>query len=552
MKKTVSVILTLVMLLSLTPAAMILAAPVVSAESDSMMPESIIELNWMRSSEVKTESFVKPITNSEDAWNFSDVFSKTPAKYFESESIKSEAIELSELGEEYIVNDTEQIVGTDSVWDEGDYFSKYKTENGNMSYAWASWKHWGKPDSIEVKGEYSIRRFSTYVNLTPSKLDSSDSIILAPNDELGNFSYLFPINDNVFVFVNGELAFWGGTDVAAGGNQYGALNRNRFMGRNGITVRNGVNALLKGTYPHTDGWCIDLEENKDDINIKPLLNPGFNRIDIIADDYWEGGGMNRLNLYLTKNTIPDETVVPTIVPTIEPTQVPSESPQPEVYGKIELRKYLQVNNPEENIPYYNNNGEIEFELFKKEEDLFVPFLPPLTSATDEDGYVLFSGAPIITGETYYVKEKMTPDQARFFDSMMDEYSEVIAKDIDSDDICLEYLNSASISKASDLNWNNGNKSGLNSFEVEGIQIKANKSFRSQEEYESEIQNAGGSTPIFTVIERNVIKDGEYVKAYKLKVGIYENDNWKLYDGDIIVDNPGGHNDRQYVNMIRIK
>ena len=123
-------------------------------------------------------------------------------------------------------------------------------------------------------------------------------MLLASEDELGKMGYLFPINDNIFVFINEQLAFWGGTDMTAGENQYGALNRITFMGKQGIKVRNGINGMLQNVYPHTDGWCIDLEDNAESVNIKSLLYPGFNRIDIITDEYWEGGGMNQLQLFV--------------------------------------------------------------------------------------------------------------------------------------------------------------------------------------------------------------------------------------------------------------
>ena len=254
------------------------------------------ELGWMRSSELEGAKFLKLI-GSGDAWTYGEVFSNTPIKYFESEEVRAVANAKAIAGTEYTTPVAEQLVGLPHIWDGGNYFNKYKEENGNAPYDWASWNHWGVSGNVEDKGEYSIRRFSAYVEYTQEQLDAVKSVLLAPNDELGNMSYLFPINDNVFVFVNGVLAYWGGTDVIEGQNQYGALNRTEFMGKKGIPVRNGVNGVFKNIYPHTDGWCIDLEANKEQVNIKSLLNPGFNRIDIITDEYWEGGGMNRVRLY---------------------------------------------------------------------------------------------------------------------------------------------------------------------------------------------------------------------------------------------------------------
>jgi len=254
------------------------------------------QLGWMRSTEVPEESFTKPITTGTDAWTYSEVFANTPIKYFENEDVRAVANQKAAGGTEVVRPLDQQLVGIRHIWDSGDYFPLYKEQNGNVFYDWASWKHFGINGEVNTTdGEYSIRRFSAYIDLSAQQL--TGSVLLAPEDELGNMSYLMPINDNMFVFVNGQLAYWGGTDVIAGGNQYGALTRTAFMGQDGIKVRNGVNGVLKNIYPHTDGWCIDLEENSGAVNIQPLLTTGFNRIDIITDDYWEGGGMNRLDLW---------------------------------------------------------------------------------------------------------------------------------------------------------------------------------------------------------------------------------------------------------------
>ena len=256
-----------------------------------------VSLGWMRSSELPEARFLKPVDVDGDAWSYNEAFNSTPIKYFESLEVQAVANEKAAEGTENATIEDEQLVGMRHIWDNGNYFDKYKNENGNVTFGWASWKHFGESGTIEEKGEYSIRRFAAYVDFSAEDLMTATSIMLAPEDELGNMSYLFPLNDNVFVFVNGKLAFWGGTDVKAGQNQHGALNRTEFMGKEGIKVRNGVNGVFKDIYPHTDGWCIDLEDNAEAVDIKNLLKPGFNRIDIITDEYWEGGGMNQLSLY---------------------------------------------------------------------------------------------------------------------------------------------------------------------------------------------------------------------------------------------------------------
>ena len=286
---------------------------VVYVEVKEVEPEKnqTVSLGWMRSSELKDARFLKAVGERGDAWTYQEVFDGTPIKYFENEEVRAVANEKAAQGTENTTSAGQQLVGIKHIWDDGTYFDKYKAENGNVGFDWASWIHFGQSGTTQDKGEYSIRRFAAYFDFSAEDLANASSIMLAPEDELGNMSYLFPINDNAFVFVNGQLAFWGGTDVVAGQNQYGALNRTTFMGKEGISVRDGVNGVFKHLYPHTDGWCIDLETNAKAVNIKSLLKPGFNRIDIVTDEYWEGGGMNKLSLFIDgqKNTDKDNDAV---------------------------------------------------------------------------------------------------------------------------------------------------------------------------------------------------------------------------------------------------
>ena len=261
------------------------------------IPSDPYILGWMRSTEIKDASFLRDVVSGKDAWSFDQAFANTPLKYFENEDVRKKANEKAAANTETATPSGEQFVGEQHIWDRGTYFDKYKIQNNDVPYAWASWSHHGISGNTTDKGQYSIRRIAAYIEYTQAQLDAANGIYIAPKDELGNRSYLFPINDNAFIFVNGKLAYWGGTDTIDGNNQFGALNREKFLGKNGIKVTSGINDVFKNIYPHTDGWCIDLEENKAEVNIKSLMTPGFNRIDIVTDEYWEGGGMNRLYLF---------------------------------------------------------------------------------------------------------------------------------------------------------------------------------------------------------------------------------------------------------------
>jgi hypothetical protein len=254
----------------------------------------------MRSTEIGEHSYKVLVGAQSQAWDYATAFDATPIQYFENTDVQAKANEKAAQGSEVVRPSGEQLVGIQHIWDRGTYFDKYKEENGGVGYDWASWKHWGVSGNTVDKGEYSVRRFAAYFEMDAGALAAADKAVIAPTDELDGMSYLFPINDNVFVFVNEQLVYWGGTDVIAGNNQYGALNRDTYMGKSGVPVRDGVNGVFKSIYPHTDGWCIDLETNAAEINIRPFLQQGFNRIDIFADEYWEGGGMNRLKLFFTQ------------------------------------------------------------------------------------------------------------------------------------------------------------------------------------------------------------------------------------------------------------
>ncbi|MDR2017945.1 MAG: hypothetical protein LBQ00_03575 [Syntrophobacterales bacterium] len=111
----------------------------------------------------------------------------------------------------------------------------------------------------------------------------------------------------------------------------------------------------------------------------------------------------------------------------------------------------------------------------------------------------------------------------------------------------------------DLNWNNGNTSnkdgangaGINSFSLDGIQFKNNKNYVTPENFEAAIAQATGSN-IFTVLERTVEQNGEYVKVYDVKVGLYTAGTLKVYGGTITVNNPGGNDKNQKIELVRVK
>ena len=107
---------------------------------------------------------------------------------------------------------------------------------------------------------------------------------------------------------------------------------------------------------------------------------------------------------------------------------------------------------------------------------------------------------------------------------------------------------------STLNWNNGNGAGINSFDVNGVTLKHNQNYATPANFDTIIAKTpykNSNTAIFTVVERTVTNNGKYEKVYEIKVALYENGLWKVYGGTITVDNPGGNNKNQKIELERI-
>ena len=105
-----------------------------------------------------------------------------------------------------------------------------------------------------------------------------------------------------------------------------------------------------------------------------------------------------------------------------------------------------------------------------------------------------------------------------------------------------------------LNWNNGNGAGINSFDVNGVTLKHNKNYTLPANFDAIIAKTpdkNDNTAIFTVTERTVTNNGKYEKVYDVRVALYEDGQWKVYGGTITVDNPGGNNKNQKIELERI-
>jgi hypothetical protein len=258
---------------------------------------------------------IPPANDVYTGWDFPWARSATLLQYFENQATLQAAISgeytQAALGIPEALFDSNGIfVGDPYVWDGGtpnQYFKGYYT--GNAPGGWASWANVDIADDdlyspetrVNVPGfyspyHYSLRRFTSYVDLdlTCYSLDTAYLASDYPVDQFGR--YVFPLNDSIFVFVNGQLVYWASTDVIGNGNV--AQNRSSFLGVPGeILLRS--NPISE--YPFTDGWYLVLGGTDRIANIAPYFHNGKNVIDVIADDYYEGGGMSRFKLLFTTN-----------------------------------------------------------------------------------------------------------------------------------------------------------------------------------------------------------------------------------------------------------
>jgi len=411
------------------------------SDDDFEIVTQYVRLEWARSGESRECVAIRPITNGEDAFDYFDIWEETPLRFFETEAVRAIANAKADAGLEFVQAEARQITDVNNIWDSGAFFNYYKNMHNPeaLPYQWASWEHFGQDGyvacwgTMTYAGDYTIRRFTTYFDLSAELYDNLESAVLAPENNEGKMSYFFPINDSVFVFVNGQLAFWGGTDHKEGENVWNAHIRSQFEGKDGLPVMGGDNTLYQEFYPHTDGWCIDLAQQKEYVDISRFLVVGENAIDVIVDDYWEGGGMNKLALF------------------------------------VEVR---------------NINGKF--------------------AGDDNDNKVVLSG----------------------------------------------------------LNWNNGNTSnkdgangaGLIRFEVDGVTFRNNRNYITPDNFMAAISVApgnNGNPNIYTVLERTVTIAGVYVKVYDVMVAIFADGDWNVYAGTITVDNPGGNDNNQKIEIYRI-
>lgn len=176
-----------------------------------------------------------------------------------------------------------------TVWDSGAYRGLDPTtpEYASWKYAYNDGGSYGGCSDLRLfRGEFEIPEDYT---VNSAALGTS----LAPDN--------IPINDNIYIYVNEELQFWGGT--RANGIIHGGRE-----GREAIGYGSGM-------YPETDDWYIPGSFPSID-----NLNPGeTNTIEVFAEENERWGGMGKLDLTLNCTYIETE-LVPREEPCIDQTE----------------------------------------------------------------------------------------------------------------------------------------------------------------------------------------------------------------------------------------
>lgn len=207
---------------------------------------------------------------------------------------------------------------------------------------WCTWLTHTEADYYNLRDATTVRRFSGYFYLSDEDYQNRDLIYLA----LADGASLITGDDSMDVFVNGEPLYRASTNDNSEGRGDIIINgtngetfsdaANLLMKKNGYDYNNApysspcnepsgsencviapikynggsswtpsdpaeAEKLYNENYAFAAYWHVHTSESTFDISSH--LKPGANRIDIIAGDYDDGGGMSRLHLFTTGKTI---------------------------------------------------------------------------------------------------------------------------------------------------------------------------------------------------------------------------------------------------------
>lgn len=160
------------------------------------------------------------------------------------------------------------------AFDNGIYTAEANIIANPIENEWASWPQWHGG----CRGTYEVRHLQASFTL-PTGLDIvRDLILFSPY--YTDHGDIIPINDNIYIFLNG-------TFIGEKGTSYGASRAPRADGAFDFANE-------------TDGWYTDGSFGSD---AAELLQSGLNVLDIVAEEWCGWGGIGRLDLKLLAGPI---------------------------------------------------------------------------------------------------------------------------------------------------------------------------------------------------------------------------------------------------------
>lgn len=171
------------------------------------------------------------------------------------------------------------------VWDGGTaYQNDLRAGTGaGPGFSFATWTYSRGADA-HFGGDADLRRFQATFEIpagytiTGGKLGSVNA----------GYEDMVPINDNIYIFVNESLLFWGGTIRNVGD----AADQTHFLGMPGAMA---IGHSPRTGPPETDGWFIP--GTIPDISAANFV-AGSNVLDVFAEEFAMWGAMHELKLTL--------------------------------------------------------------------------------------------------------------------------------------------------------------------------------------------------------------------------------------------------------------
>jgi len=168
------------------------------------------------------------------------------------------------------------------VWDGGTDYQNDDRAGVNPEISYATWIY-DYADGESHDGYADLRRFKATFDI-PDGYTITGGKLASVNE---GYEEIIPINDNIYIFMNQNLQFWGGTIINVEGPT-------EFEGVDGAKALRGGEAGDRDP-AETDGWYIpgtipDIDDDD--------FSAGENVLDVFAEEFSLWGAMHKLGLTL--------------------------------------------------------------------------------------------------------------------------------------------------------------------------------------------------------------------------------------------------------------